>query len=167
MLGDTYNGKTIDYSKVNLNDHKGRAGSMPWDTIYMSDTMASQYKKSVFGHEMFHQFQYQGEGKISSFFFLALEFLGDLIFGINPYDYGGVGNIENITSLDDIDTKEGQAQFVEDFINLSLGVESGKGAFIDGKYRSAEECTELASEYATVLKNSGMSSEAITKATED
>lgn len=122
----------------------------------MDKTLSSNYKKSVFAHEVFHQFQYEGNGAISSFLKLTKQFIGNELSDPNSYDYG---DIEKINSVDDIVAFEDQGQFIEDFTYLYLELQK-----LDIETDLYKNKSELLQSYGEVLSNSGLESDVINDA---
>jgi superfamily II RNA helicase len=77
---------------------------------------------------------------------------------------------KNIKTLGDIKTMEGQAQFVEDFVEKRMryeqtitGAMKSKGQDRKNLIKAALQLNKECARYANVLKNSGMESQAILK----
>jgi hypothetical protein len=174
ILGRFYNGHQFDYNDIMINDLSIlpyiSSHSLPENSIYIAPSsrpiFGDNSHKSTFIHEMFHQFQYMAFPN-RPFRKLLFEQLRRPL-GYDPYMSDEMDNYvrgrstsinnANITSLSDIPTLEGQAEFLWYFtwyyLNWSDWKRQHGGAsrypYRNGLQRSAH-----------ILSNSGLSSSAI------
>ena len=127
---------------INNLQNPTRGTSLPGGNIYLPGNTINDVKRLV--HEIYHQVQYDSDPN-------TLKKVIDEQINYSktdPYDYE-TNNTGQINSLSDITTVEGQAQYIEDF------VENYQNDVLEGKF-SNETTT-----YANVLKKSGFSSRAV------
>ena len=172
FLGESINGTPINYDDINIYNYAvdaetlrklaestdlseekkeetinnlqdpTRGTSLPGGNIYLPGNTINDVKRLL--HEIYHQVQYDSDPK-------TLKKVIDEQINYSttdPYDYE-TNNTGQINSLSDITTVEGQAQYIEDF------VENYQNDVLEGKF-SNETTT-----YANVLKKSGFSSQAV------
>ena len=172
FLGESINGTPINYDDINIYNYAvdaetlrklaestdlseekkeetinnlqdpTRGTSLPGGNIYLPGNTINDEKRLV--HEIYHQVQYDSDPN-------TLKKVIDEQINYSttdPYDYE-TNNTGQINSLSDITTVEGQAQYIEDF------VENYQNDVLEGKF-SNETTT-----YANVLKKSGFSSQAV------
>ncbi len=177
FIGDGIGKNKIDYSKLKVNytveNLKQMSYSYKSRKMVFPDVSAQKTEDDkiiaigIIVHEVNHQFQYESDPKAWS------DVIGEQIdkfFGkSDPYVYKN--NYPNgITDLSQIKEKEGQCQYVEDFVENYMNAESyekasSSASFKDSKeYYSikAKEYKKLATEQARVLRNYGYESQAIT-----
>ena len=172
FLGESINGTPINYDDINIYNYAvdaetlrklaestdlseekkeetinnlqdpTRGTSLPGGNIYLPGNTINDEKRLV--HEIYHQVQYDSDPN-------TLKKVIDEQINYSttdPYDYE-TNNTGQINTLSDITTVEGQAQYIEDF------VENYQNDVLEGKF-SNETTT-----YANVLKKSGFSSQAV------
>ena len=149
FLGENINGTPINYDDINIYNYapdaetlRTRGTSLSGGNIYLPRNTINDVKRLV--HEIYHQVQYDSDPN-------TLKKVIDEQINYSktdPYDYE-TNNTGQINTLSDITTVEGQAQYIEDF------VENYQNDVLEGKF-SNETTT-----YANVLKKSGFSSQAV------
>ena len=174
ILGTSINGTTIDYAGIEVVEtvpprgklwvlafslklpssiagmvvddmqDPTRGASLPGGIIYLPGNTSSSLARII--HEIFHQCQYASNQ--DAFARVVNEQIAASMNGSDPYDYNS-NNIGQITTLWDITTIEGQAQYIEDFIDLYLYQKGIQPFDQDTKDR------------ANVLYNSGIRSQAV------
>ena len=174
FLGESINGTPINYDDINIYNYAvdaetlrklaestdlseekkeetinnlqdpTRGTSLPGGNIYLPGNTINDEKRLV--HEIYHQVQYDSDPKT-----LKKVIDEQINYPItDPYDYE-TNNTGQINTLSDITTVEGQAQYIEDFVENYLK-DSSKKTYLPTTKKMAE-----------VLKNSGISSNAITE----
>ena len=174
FLGESINGTPINYDDINIYNYAvdaetlrklaenidlpeerkeetinnlqnpTRGTSLPGGNIYMPGNMINN--EAILVHEIYHQVQY--DSNPNTLEKVIDEQIDYFVTGNDPYDYE-TNNTGQVNTLSDITTVEGQAQYIEDF------VENYQNDVLEGKF-SNETTT-----YANVLKKSGFSSQAI------
>jgi hypothetical protein len=127
--------------------------SLPNGSIYLpKDARNNSFDKkpmrSLLLHEIFHQLQYSQLGKANA----VNKFFADNNYS-DPYDYDLQSLIGK--TLNDIPTLEGQAQFIEDFVN---GYYNEKSFFKKNDNFSPDTVNQ-----ARILRDSGFNSRAINR----
>jgi len=147
------------YVSVYSNLPSGRSISLPDGSVLLDydvgNTTGSAYNRSVFMHEIFHQFQYY-ERPFTTWTSLEEEQIGFFFFRIDPYSCGSYLSVDlsTINKLDDIFTYEGRAQLVEEFTFFYFQYKN------TGRLNNDTEMNAMR-EQARILKNQGFDSPAI------
>jgi hypothetical protein len=163
---------------VRTNGHwmTGRAYSVPhgyaylvggWENIAYNDYLknwtgipsrvsnSNIRKAAVMIHELFHQVQYQlswdAFPKVATEFFGSNQYIYHQSQGHNPRNPGSIDGIESYKNIWEIENREAQAQFVENFTVQ----------YLEWKLRASPTARSLAGAFARVLECSGFYSEAI------
>ena len=174
FLGESINGTPINYDDINIYNYAvdaetlrklaenidlpeeikeetinnlqnpTRGTSLPGGNIYLPGNTINN--EAILVHEIYHQVQY--DSNPNTLEKVIDEQIDYFVTGNDPYDYE-TNNTGQVNTLSDITTVEGQAQYIEDF------VENYQNDVLEGKF-SNETTT-----YANVLKKSGFSSQAI------
>ena len=174
FLGESINGTPINYDDINIYNYAAdaetlrklaesidlpeeiteaiindlqdptRGTSLPGGNIYMPGNTINDEARLI--HEIYHQVQYDSDPNTLKK--VIDEQIDYSITGNDPYNHE-TNNTGQINTLSDITTVEGQAQYIEDF------VENYQNDVLEGKF-SNETTT-----YANVLKKSGFSSQAV------
>ena len=131
---------------INNLQNPTRGTSLPGGNIYLPRNTINDVKRLV--HEIYHQVQYDSDPNTLEK--VIDEQINYSITGNDPYNYE-TNNTGQINTLSDITTVEGQAQYIEDFVENYLK-DSSKKTYLPTTKKMAE-----------VLKNSGISSNAITE----
>ena len=176
FLGESINGTPINYDDINIYNYAAdaetlrklaesidlpeeikeaiindlqdptRGTSLPGGNIYLPGNTINDEARLV--HEIYHQVQYDSDPNTLEK--VIDEQINYSITGNDPYNYE-TNNTGQINTLSDITTVEGQAQYIEDFVENYLK-DSSKKTYLPTTKKMAE-----------VLKNSGISSNAITE----
>jgi hypothetical protein len=100
----------------------GRGMSLPNGIIYLPQIYYGSELTALLVHEAFHQYQYGYYGKQNTYNKLVAEMSDDKLSRQNPYEYNtprisgsSVPPVTNILSLEQIQTYEGRAAFIQHF----------------------------------------------------
>ena len=171
FLGESINGTPINYDDINIYNYAvdaetlrklaenidlpeegkeetinnlqnpTRGTSLPGGNIYLPGNTINDEARLV--HEIYHQVQYDSDPKTLKK--VIDEQINYSVTGTDPYKY----DISKVNSLSDISTVEGQAQFIEDFVE-NYNREITENSF-----------SQYTQNMAKILSNSGINSDAV------
>ncbi|MBQ4553751.1 MAG: RHS repeat-associated core domain-containing protein [Spirochaetaceae bacterium] len=171
FLGESINGTPINYDDINIYNYAvdaetlrklaestdlseekkeetinnlqdpTRGTSLPGGNIYLPGNTINDEKRLV--HEIYHQVQYDSDPNTLKK--VIDEQINYSVTGTDPYKY----DISKVNSLSDISTVEGQAQFIEDFVE-NYNREITENSF-----------SQYTQNMAKILSNSGINSDAV------
>jgi|GEM_PF-2390765 len=181
-VGKEILGDCIDYDKITIQiipDNK-TASSFPngkittYDVTTISGADAIR-NKEYSAHELYHQVEYNNGTQnqpLSQLMGEQLQYQASkLKIAKDPYDYGGIDNLDQGGQIDQIPTLEGRAEFVGDFAlsyytykqiqqNADNAINPNVKKALEKDANKKKEDTKP---YAKILENSGYESPAIKK----